>query len=456
MDPDPSSSADSLTINSDLINANEPFCNGWILVIFFSCLLSIAQKFFSDDFKTNSSWPDKKHFINKFFSVFRDHLPQTLILLHSLQLLISLMLPLAVTQLYLYLNSGYIVPLFEIPTLLAVIFHSPVSFITINLCSLGMLFITRWIIPNFAPPRLKRQCSYLLLLPLFVYVFISLPIMNMLRYIRNKMERHWIQQTVKGLSASIEDLDIAIDLALERTVSTDKQVNILKGILQFKDVVVKQVMTPRTEINGLDFTMTFPEVLSTIRISGFSRFPVYQDDLDHINGILYTKDLISYLQESESFEWQTLIRPDVLYIPEHKPINDLLHDFRTQHKHMAFVVDEYGGTRGLVTLEDIMEEIVGDIKDEFDEHQEVQYIRLDPNNFLFEGKTLINDMCRVLGLEIDFFDSIRGNADSVAGLILEQSGELPYKEQVILIRQLKFTITAVSKKRIEQVKVTAS
>ncbi|HEX5625992.1 MAG TPA: transporter associated domain-containing protein, partial [Saprospiraceae bacterium] len=172
-----------------------------------------------------------------------------------------------------------------------------------------------------------------------------------------------------------------------------------------------------------------------------------------ITGILYAKDLIPHLNENESFEWQTLIRTNLLYVPESRKINEMLDDFREQHVHMAFVVDEYGGTNGIVTLEDIMEEIVGEIKDEFDEQHELNYVKIDPQTYVFEGKTLINDMCRVLDVDITRFDEARGNADSIAGLLLEQFGEMPKKDDEKIIESLTFKVKAVSKKRIEQIQV---
>jgi CBS domain containing-hemolysin-like protein len=251
-----------------------------------------------------------------------------------------------------------------------------------------------------------------------------------------------------------EDLDAAIDLAINSDQESGKQVDILKGIIKFNDVSAKQVMTPRTELYALNFSSTFKTILETVRESGFSRLPVYNEDFDQITGILYVKDLIAHLDKDENYEWQTLIRTNTLYVPESRKINELLNDFQEKHVHMSFVVDEYGGINGIVTLEDIMEEIVGEIQDEFDEHHELNFVRLDPNNYLFDGKTLINDMCRVLGLDVYLFDEARGNADSIAGLLLENNGEMPRKDQELLIENYKFKVVSVTKRRIEQIKVT--
>jgi len=213
-------------------------------------------------------------------------------------------------------------------------------------------------------------------------------------------------------------------------------------------------MRPRTEIFAVDFNLGFNDLIQQVRKNGYSRMPVYQEDLDHMTGILYAKDLIPVLHNKDDFEWQVLIRSNLFYVPENRKIHDLLHDFQLKKVHMAIVVDEYGGTSGLVTLEDIMEQIVGEIQDEFDDLHDLNYTILDKHNYIFEGKTLINDMCRVLGLDIYSFDSVRGSADSIAGLILEKTNEMPKPEQEVQILNLQFKIMQVNKRRIEKIKVT--
>jgi CBS domain containing-hemolysin-like protein len=291
-------------------------------------------------------------------------------------------------------------------------------------------------------------------IPLRVLDFVFSPLTRLMVGMTNRVEKNLLEKKVGMQSTSKEDLDTAIDLAISVDLESERQVNILKGIIKFNDVSAKQVMTPRTQVYGIDFNDNFLEVMRVVKDSGFSRLPVYNGDFDQITGILHAKDLIGHLHESSSFEWQTLIRTNVLYAPEQRKINELLNDFRDQHVHMAFVVDEYGGTNGIVTLEDIMEEIVGEIKDEFDEQHELNFIKIDAHNYIFDGKTLINDMCRVLGIDITRFDEARGNADSIAGLILEHSGEMPKKDQELFIEELRFKVTSVNKRRIEQIKVT--
>lgn len=291
-------------------------------------------------------------------------------------------------------------------------------------------------------------------LPLRFLDFAFSPMTALMVGMTNKVERKLLEKKVGLQSTSKEDLDAAIDLAISNDTESERQVDILKGIIKFNDVSTKQVMTPRTQVYGIDFNANYHEVILIVNDSGFSRLPVYIDDFDQITGILYAKDLIGHLHEGVHFEWQTLIRTNLLYVPESRKINEILKDFREQHVHMAFVVDEYGGTNGIVTLEDIMEEIVGEIKDEFDEQHELNFIKLDSNTYLFDGKTLINDMCRVLGVNISNFEDARGNADSIAGLILEHSGDMPKKDIELIIEGYKFQVTAVSKRRIEQIKVT--
>ena len=299
-----------------------------------------------------------------------------------------------------------------------------------------------------------KQFALSMSMPLRFFDFAFSPMTSLMVGMTNKVERKLLEKKIGLQSTSKEDLDAAINLAISDDTESERQVDILKGIIKFNDVSTKQVMTPRTQVYGIDFNANYHDVILIVKDSGFSRLPVYNDDFDQITGILYAKDLIGHLHEGVNFEWQTLIRTNLLYVPESRKINEILKDFREQHVHMAIVVDEYGGTNGIVTLEDIMEEIVGEIKDEFDEQHELNYIKLDPNTYLFDGKTLINDMCRVLGVDISNFEDARGNADSIAGLILEHSGDMPKKDIELIIEGYKFQVTSVSKRRIEQIKVT--
>ncbi|MDH3650207.1 MAG: gliding motility-associated protein GldE, partial [Saprospiraceae bacterium] len=220
------------------------------------------------------------------------------------------------------------------------------------------------------------------------------------------------------------DLDKAIELTVSHEQDSEKEIDILKSIVKFGDVSAKQIMRSRVDVIALDIESTFSEVLKTVTESGYSRIPVYEEDFDKIKGILYAKDLLIHLNEGDAYHWQKLIRTDVKFVPEAKKINELLKEFQQERTHMAIVVDEFGGSAGIATLEDVMEEVIGDIRDEFDEESEVDYEKLDNQNFVFEGKTLLNDMCRVLGIETDTFDKIKGDADSLAGLLLELLGRI--------------------------------
>ncbi|MBK7231053.1 MAG: gliding motility-associated protein GldE [Saprospiraceae bacterium] len=291
-------------------------------------------------------------------------------------------------------------------------------------------------------------------LPLKVLEFFVSPFTYPLVALSTRVEKHLLERKLGTSSTAREDLDAAIDLAVSDGMNSSNQVEMLKGIIKFNDVSVSQVMTSRTEVCGIDLKAPFEEVLQIVKENGYSRFPIYIEDFDKITGILYAKDLISHLDKGNEFEWQNLIRSNLLYVPETRKIHDLLNDFQVKKLHMSIVVDEYGGTSGIVTLEDIMEEIVGEISDEFDDDGDLNFTRLDANNYVFEGKTLINDMCRVVGVDLSDMDLHRGSADSIAGLILEHTGEMPKKDQELSILNIKLKVLSVSKKRIEKIQIT--
>lgn len=253
---------------------------------------------------------------------------------------------------------------------------------------------------------------------------------------------------------SSEELNNAIELTIQDGANDFQDVDILKRIIQFGDVSTKQIMQPRMDMVAVDREISFSELLKVVRASGYSRIPVYDEDVDHIIGIIYVKDLIGHVNETEGFDWLTIVRSEVLYVPESKRISDLLKDFQVERKHIAIVVDEYGGTAGLVTLEDVMEEIIGEIKDEFDDESEVNFQQLDDRNFIFDAKTQINDVCRILEIDTHTFDEIKGDADSLAGMVLEVTGLIPKKDTVLTIAEHVFKVTKVNKRRIEEIKLT--
>ncbi len=236
--------------------------------------------------------------------------------------------------------------------------------------------------------------------------------------------------------------------------SEKREIELLKSIVKFGDVTVKQVMQPRSKVVAIDFRVGFHDLLATVREAGFSRLPVYQEDLDNVTGILYVKDLLSHLDKSDDFEWQSLIRTDVMLAPESKRGTELLQEFKRQKIHMAIVVDEYGGSSGIVTLEDVLEEVTGEIRDEFDEESEVRYRKVDDFNYIFEGQTLLNDVCRIVGLDSGAFDAVKGNADTLAGLALELKGDIPKTGTEITWGGYVLSVTAANSRRIEQLKLT--
>jgi putative hemolysin len=247
-----------------------------------------------------------------------------------------------------------------------------------------------------------------------------------------------------------EDFEHAIELTVGHS-ATREEVNIFKGILKFGNITAKQAMRTRMDVSGVSHDMTFPEVQKLAIEVGYSRMPVYKESLDNIEGMIHTKDFLPHTND-DNFEWHKLMRP-AYFIHEGKLIEDLLKEFQIKRIHFAIVVDEFGGTSGIITLEDIMEEIIGDIKDEFDD-DDLHYKKLDDYNFLFEGKTLINDVCRLINVPSDTFDKVRGDSDSLGGLILEIAGKFPAVNETISHDHYEFTVLEIDKMRIRRVKVT--
>jgi putative hemolysin len=263
----------------------------------------------------------------------------------------------------------------------------------------------------------------------------------------------WVEQKLgsKASNFSVETLSQALELTSRDATSKDEQ-KILHGIVNFGNTETVQIMKPRIDVFALSDTETYEEVLSKILTNGYSRNPVYSENIDTIIGVLYAKDLLAHLNK-KTFNWQTLLR-EPFFVPENKKLDDLLGDFRAKKNHLAIVVDEYGGTSGVVTLEDVIEEIVGDINDEFDD-EDVSYSKIDANNYIFEGKTSIKDFCKILDDEDEeIFEEEKGESETLAGFILEISGKFPKKGTEINFKNYTFTIEALDKKRIKQVKAT--
>jgi gliding motility-associated protein GldE len=256
------------------------------------------------------------------------------------------------------------------------------------------------------------------------------------------------KRLVKRRKITLDELSDALNLT-SNEIKEDK--NILKGIIKFGNIDAKEIMKSRIDVIAVDINTSFEELMKIIIDSGHTRIPVYEESFDNVKGILYIKDLLPYLNNQRDFQWQQLIRPPY-FVPETKKINGLLKEFQDNKIHMAIVIDEYGGTYGIVTLEDILEEIVGEITDESDV-DESYYSKVNPNTFIFEGKTLLNDFYKILNISDDFFYEIKGDADTIAGIILELKGEIPRKNDTIQYKNLTFKIESSDKRRIKKVKV---
>jgi gliding motility-associated protein GldE len=255
----------------------------------------------------------------------------------------------------------------------------------------------------------------------------------------------------KGYSVSVDELNQALDLTTEEE-TTDEEKGILKGIVNFGTLSVKQIMKSRMDITAIDLETNFHELMNQINKTGYSRIPIFNETIDKIDGILYIKDLLPHINEGEGFNWQTLLRP-VIFVPETKKIDTLFKDFQEQRIHIAIVVDEYGGTSGLITMEDVIEEIVGEINDEFDEDSDVAYNKLDENTFVFDSKTSLMDFCKLSNVDHRTFDEAKGESESMGGLLLELNGKLPQAGEKIIFDNFLFTIIAVNEKRIIKVRV---
>ena len=284
-----------------------------------------------------------------------------------------------------------------------------------------------------------------------VYFIFSKPSAVMVKYtniIENKLAKKNF-----GSTYSLEELDHAIDLTASPN-EQESEKKILKGIVKFGNISVKQIMKTRLDVYGVEETIPFSELLEHLKEHNYSRFPVYKEDLDTIVGMIHTKDVSPHINNDAQFNWTSLIRP-AFFVHEQKMIEDLLQEFQLKRIHFAIVVDEFGGTSGIVTLEDILEEIVGDIKDEFDE-EESMVKKIDDFHYLIEGKTPIIDLCNYINLSSNYFDSVKGESDTVAGLFLELAGVFPTLQQVVKYQQFSFTVIEIKKNRIHKLQLIIS
>ncbi len=274
---------------------------------------------------------------------------------------------------------------------------------------------------------------------------ISLPMRNITIYLHDRLGKQKSKFSVDRLSQALE--------LTSSEGTTDGEKKILAGIVSFGNTETRQIMSPRIDIFGLEINESFAQIVPKILDKGFSRIPVYNDSIDAIEGVLFVKDLIPYINKEE-FDWKDLIR-EPFFVPENKKLDDLLKDFQVRKNHLAVVVDEYGGTSGIVSLEDVIEEIVGDISDEFDD-ENVNYTIINDNTFMFEGKTNLRDFYRIANVNSELFDTKKGEAETIAGMLLEVFGNFPKKGQKIAIENCTFTVESVDKKRVKQIMVVVS
>ncbi|SDS44406.1 protein involved in gliding motility GldE [Polaribacter sp. KT25b] len=294
-----------------------------------------------------------------------------------------------------------------------------------------------------ALPFSKKMSKFIHVINILLTPF-STPLISLTKFVEKKLGS-------RNTNFSVETLSQALELTSDGATTKDEQ-KILEGIVNFGNTETVQIMKPRIDLFALSDTETYENVLTKILENGYSRNPVYKENIDNIVGVLYAKDLLAHLNKKD-FKWQNLVR-EAFFVPENKKLDDLLDNFRARKNHLAIVVDEYGGTSGIVTLEDVIEEIVGDINDEFDD-DDLAYSKIDENNYIFEGKTSIKDFCRVLDDEDEeIFEEEKGESETIAGFILEISGKFPKKGEKINFKNYTFTIEALDKKRIKQIKAT--
>jgi putative hemolysin len=301
------------------------------------------------------------------------------------------------------------------------------------------------IMPKIYATRNHVRMAFFMSLPLSFLEKLFRPVTSLLILSTSFVNK---RSSIRHPNLSMDDLSGALQIASD-DIDDDKK--ILKGIVNFGNINVSEIMCPRIDVTAIDIKHGFNKVKSIIIESGFSRIPVYSGSFDSVKGILYAKDILPYTNSPDNFKWQALTRPPH-FVPETKKINELLKEFQLKKNHMAVVIDEYGGTSGIITLEDVLEEIVGEITDESDE-DETMHRKIDDKTYIFEGKILLNDFFKIIETEEDPFEDVRGESETLAGLILELTGEIPQKGQVITYRNFIFRIESADKRRIKEIRV---
>ncbi len=298
------------------------------------------------------------------------------------------------------------------------------------------------VIPKTYANRNSLLVSEMMAIPLLFLQKILYPVSRLLVKSTNLIDKNISRKSSLSLTSLSQAVNITSDTA-------EAEKKFFKDIIQFGQTDVKQIMKARIDIVALNINTPFQDVLKTILKSGYSRIPVYQDNIDQIKGVLYIKDLLPYFDVNK-YDWNSIIR-EPFFVPESKKIDDLLKEIKERKTHLVIVVDEYGGTSGIVTLEDILEEIVGDISDEFDQ-EDIIYSKIDSKSYMFEGKTSLNDFYRILQIDGDKFEATKGDADTLAGFVLENIEQIPEEGQILKFNNLKFTIEKINKKRIVSIK----
>ena len=334
-------------------------------------------------------------------------------------------------------------------TIFSNITNSIARFFLEVVCATFLILLFGEIIPKIYASRNSVQFSSFMARPLKILDFIFSPISLPMRYVTMKIQNTFGKQKS---NLSVDQLSQALELTNDEDTTQEEQ-KILQGIVSFGNTDTKQVMRPRMDLFALDINTPYETIIKEIINNGYSRIPVYEESIDTIKGVLYVKDLLPHLNKKK-FNWTKLLR-EPFFVPENKKLDDLMVEFQTKKVHLAVVVDEYGGTSGLVSLEDIIEEIVGDISDEYDD-EDLIYTKLDDNNYSFEGKTPLKDVYKIVGIEEDIgdFESKKGDAETLAGFVLEISGGFPRIGSKLNFKTYVFTIEALERKRIKQIKLT--
>ncbi len=348
-----------------------------------------------------------------------------------------------------FINIGIVLLFSELgDTLFSGIHDSVIRFTVEIVVATFLLLIFGEILPKIYANRNNLKFALFIARPLYALFYVLKPISIPMQSITSFLKSGF---SPRKSSFGVDHLSQALELTNPEDTSKQEK-KILKGIVSFGNTDTKQVMSQRLDIHAIDLNTPIKTALSDILENGHSRIPVFYNDIDHIVGILYVKDLLPYLNNN-SFDWTTLLR-EPYFVPENKKLDDLMAEFQEKKVHLALVVDEYGGTSGLVTLEDIIEEIVGDISDEFDE-EDVNFLKIDDNNFIFDGKTTLKDVYRIAHIEnVEIFESAKGESDTIAGLVLELSGNFPKTGAIIGFHQCTFTIEQMDQKRIKKIKLS--